>query len=172
MASMVRPTLLRQAFNAAPAKRLSTQAACQLHRVNPLARRSLQPSFMREAFPQATSIAAFHATTRRPILPALPQKVEGTVNDPALVPHTSHLHGSYHWTFERYLKGCLAYSEQLLTFLGLGSSLLASFRSQSHLLLPVRSILLWMLPFALSFCFIHTLDFSKKKRSTLPRQIY
>jgi hypothetical protein len=30
------------------------------------------------------------------------ETVEGTVNDPAVVPHTSPSHGSYHWDFERY----------------------------------------------------------------------
>lgn len=29
--------------------------------------------------------------------------MEGTVNDPAVVPHTSPTHGSYHWTFERLI---------------------------------------------------------------------
>jgi succinate dehydrogenase (ubiquinone) membrane anchor subunit len=116
---MVRPTLLRQAFNAAPAKRLSTQTAYQLRTASPLAHLPLRSSFVRGALPQATRIAAFHVTARRPILPALPQKVEGTVNDPAIIPHTSHLHGSYHWTFERYLRDFLASIEQLLIFLGL-----------------------------------------------------
>uniref|UniRef100_Q5G5B2 Succinate dehydrogenase [ubiquinone] cytochrome b small subunit n=1 Tax=Pyricularia grisea TaxID=148305 RepID=Q5G5B2_PYRGI len=48
-------------------------------------------------------IAAFHASSRRNLLPPLPQKIQGTVNDPAPVPSPSPSHGHYHWTFERIL---------------------------------------------------------------------
>jgi len=48
-------------------------------------------------------VAAFHASGSKAILPPLPQKVEGTLNDPAPVPSPSPTHGSYHWTFERLI---------------------------------------------------------------------
>jgi hypothetical protein len=35
-------------------------------------------------------------------LPPLPQKIQGTANDPVPVPTPEYVHGSYHWTFERY----------------------------------------------------------------------
>ncbi|KAK3355883.1 CybS-domain-containing protein [Neurospora tetraspora] len=46
-------------------------------------------------------VAAFHTTSRKSLLPPLPQRIEGTVNDPVEVPPTSPSHGSYHWTFDR-----------------------------------------------------------------------
>ncbi|KAF2148460.1 succinate dehydrogenase subunit D [Myriangium duriaei CBS 260.36] len=48
-------------------------------------------------------VAGFHASPTRAILPPLPQKISGTVNDPVVVPHSSYAHGSYHWTMERAL---------------------------------------------------------------------
>ncbi|KAF3481201.1 succinate dehydrogenase membrane anchor subunit [Arthroderma uncinatum] len=49
----------------------------------------------------------FHATSRKDILPPLPQVVEGTTNDAAPIPPTSPVHGSYHWTFERVVAASL-----------------------------------------------------------------
>ena len=49
---------------------------------------------------QATS---FHTTTKRQLLPAGPQVIQGGINDPVKVPEPSPSHGSYHWTFERIL---------------------------------------------------------------------
>ncbi|KAK4105643.1 hypothetical protein N658DRAFT_503754 [Parathielavia hyrcaniae] len=56
---------------------------------------------------KAARATAFHTTARRDILPPLPQRVDGTVNDPAPVPPTSPSHGSYHWTFDRLVAGSL-----------------------------------------------------------------
>lgn len=99
MASIIRPTLLRQAF-AAPSKRvLSTSAlASSALRSTALPSRS---AFARDALPKSTRIAAFHGTGSRMILPPLPQRVVGTANDPVPIPDPTPAHGSYHWTFER-----------------------------------------------------------------------
>ncbi|KAG6999460.1 hypothetical protein G7Y79_00035g071320 [Physcia stellaris] len=51
--------------------------------------------------------AAFQTSSRRDILPAGPQVIEGTANDAAPVPHPSPTHGSYHWTFERLMSAAL-----------------------------------------------------------------
>ena len=84
MASTLRPSLLRPL--------LATRASPSVQRLNlqPLSR----PSW-------ALQRAAFQTSAKRPLLPPLPQKIEGTVNDPAAVhgPHPSE--GSYHWTAER-----------------------------------------------------------------------
>lgn len=101
MASAVRPALLRQACNVAPTKRMASTVARSTSYASPLSRRPLHSAFVRDALPGASRIAAFHATVRRPILPPLPQKIEGTLNDPAVVPDPSPSHGSYHWSFER-----------------------------------------------------------------------
>ncbi|KAH7018553.1 CybS-domain-containing protein [Microdochium trichocladiopsis] len=73
MASLFRPTLLRQAG---------------------LARHALA----RPAAPSTIArVAAFHASSRRSLLPP------GPLNDAAPVPSPSPSHGSYHWTFERLI---------------------------------------------------------------------
>ncbi|KAK0668248.1 putative mitochondrial succinate dehydrogenase cytochrome b small subunit precursor [Cercophora samala] len=51
--------------------------------------------------------AAFHTTAKRDLLPPLPQRVVGTVNDAAPVPPPSPSHGSYHWTFDRLVAASL-----------------------------------------------------------------
>jgi succinate dehydrogenase (ubiquinone) membrane anchor subunit len=81
MASVARPALLRQA-TAAPVRRQSVIAG-------------------------SVRAAAFHTTSRRSLLPPLPQRVEGTVNDAAPVPEPSPSHGSYHWTFDRLVAASL-----------------------------------------------------------------
>ncbi|TGZ84555.1 hypothetical protein EX30DRAFT_337068 [Ascodesmis nigricans] len=50
-----------------------------------------------------TAIAAFHATPKHNIMPAGPQVIDGTINDPAPVPEQNSKHGAYHWSFERLL---------------------------------------------------------------------
>ncbi|KAL7939442.1 hypothetical protein V8C35DRAFT_286629 [Trichoderma chlorosporum] len=79
MASIVRPSLLRQTA---------------------LAARCAKPAFRNSAI----KASAFHTSTQRSaILPPGPQRIEGTVNDPVPIPNPSAAHGSYHWTFERLL---------------------------------------------------------------------
>lgn len=106
MASLMRPALLRQACQA-PAfqQRFLSTAARQS---SPLAQ-SLRPAFSAPSvLPKASRVAAFHATQRQQILPPLPQKIEGTLNEPVKVPTPEYAHGSYHWTFERYgMPDCL-----------------------------------------------------------------
>ena len=100
MASVMRPGLMRQAFQkpATSQRMLSTLTASTINR--PLAQQ-LRPAFQRSAIPNSTRIAAFHATQRKEILPPLPQKIVGTTNDPTPVPNPDYAHGSYHWSFER-----------------------------------------------------------------------
>jgi succinate dehydrogenase (ubiquinone) membrane anchor subunit len=89
MASLMRPALLRQACQ--PSSRLGLSALTQQTR----------PAFRSAIVKPSTRIAAFHATQRQQILPPLPQKIQGTLNDPVPVPTPEYAHGSYHWTFER-----------------------------------------------------------------------
>jgi hypothetical protein len=100
MASLMRPSLVRHAVSkpATVQRMLSTITASTINR--PLAQQ-LRPAFQRSAVPKAARVAAFHATQRNQILPPLPQKIEGTANDPTPVPDPSYAHGSYHWSFER-----------------------------------------------------------------------
>ncbi|OCL07108.1 mitochondrial succinate dehydrogenase cytochrome b560 subunit D [Glonium stellatum] len=108
MASMARLTLLRQACSAAPTKRMASSIArSTINHASPLSRQPLQSAFVRDTLPGASRIATFHTTSRRPILPPLPQKVQGTLNDPTIVPDPSPAHGSYHWSFERLVSAGL-----------------------------------------------------------------
>ena len=104
MASLMRPSVLRQACQAPAASQrmLSTLTRTPIKPASPLTQH-LRPSFVRTALPKSTRIAAFHATQRKQILPPLPQTIEGTANDPTPVPQPEYVHGSYHWTFERYV---------------------------------------------------------------------
>ncbi|KAI1378877.1 CybS-domain-containing protein [Hypoxylon crocopeplum] len=91
MASIIRPTLLRQTILTASTRRAATTTAT-------LSRHQLiRPTVAKDA----ARVAAFHASSRRNLLPPGPQVIKGTVNDPAPIPETSPTHGSYHWTFER-----------------------------------------------------------------------
>ncbi|KAH3911180.1 succinate dehydrogenase cytochrome b small subunit [Parastagonospora nodorum] len=102
----MRPSLLRHAVQlpAASQRSLSIVTSSSLNR--PLAQQ-LRPAFQRSAMPTSTRIAAFHATQRNQILPPLPQKIEGTTNDPTPVPNPDYSHGSYHWSFERIISAGL-----------------------------------------------------------------
>ncbi|KAF2206056.1 CybS-domain-containing protein [Delitschia confertaspora ATCC 74209] len=105
MASVFRPGLLRQACQpqSASQRMLSTFTSSSTVRSSPLAQQ-IRPSFVRKAIAEQTPrIAAFHATRRQQILPPLPQKIQGTLNDPAPVPDPAPAHGGYHWTFERVI---------------------------------------------------------------------
>ncbi|KAF2268325.1 mitochondrial succinate dehydrogenase cytochrome b560 subunit D [Lojkania enalia] len=108
MASIVRPGLLRQACQTPTASQrmLSTFTSSSIKRSSPLAQQ-LRPAFVRSAIPKSARIAAFHATQRQQILPPLPQKIQGTLNQPVPVPDPSPVHGSYHWSFERLVSAGL-----------------------------------------------------------------
>ncbi|KAH8655184.1 CybS-domain-containing protein [Xylariales sp. PMI_506] len=84
MASLARPMLLRQTA-------LAT------------ASRQGLPTFRSAILKDTTRVSAFHASSRKNLLPPGPQVIKGTVNDAAPVPPPSPSHGSYHWTFERLI---------------------------------------------------------------------
>lgn len=88
MATTLRPTLLRQALAASNKRAFTTTTTTRPSRALPIF--TLQR-------------AAFQTSSRRQILPALPQKIEGSVNDAAPIPDSEPTHGSYHWTTERYI---------------------------------------------------------------------
>ncbi|KFY24504.1 hypothetical protein V493_05195 [Pseudogymnoascus sp. VKM F-4281 (FW-2241)] len=106
MASIVRPTVLRQSCLAAASKRTYTTKVSssfpailsQPTRPAP-ARQAIKSAFA----PGNVRVAAFHAGGRQQILPAGPQVIDGTANDAAVVPPTNASEGSYHWTFERLI---------------------------------------------------------------------
>ncbi|KAK3068056.1 membrane anchor subunit of succinate dehydrogenase, Sdh4 [Teratosphaeriaceae sp. CCFEE 6253] len=86
MASLLRPTLLRQAFAASTARQATALRS--------------QQALLRRA-PLALQQATFQTSAQRAILPPLPQRMEGTVNDAVKLPPSEPSHGNYHWTFER-----------------------------------------------------------------------
>ncbi|KAK1048615.1 membrane anchor subunit of succinate dehydrogenase, Sdh4 [Friedmanniomyces endolithicus] len=96
MASALRPTLIRQAL-AMPSCRLTTSAIPALR---------TQQYFLRRA-PLALQQATFQTSSKRAILPPLPQRMEGTVNDAVRLPPSEPSHGNYHWTFERLVSAAL-----------------------------------------------------------------
>lgn len=91
MATSFRPSILRQvAAAAAPAKRAYSTP-------------TVRSQFNAQTRPTWTAQrAAFQTSARRPILPPLPQVINGNVNEPARVPEPHPSHGSYHWTMERW----------------------------------------------------------------------
>jgi len=113
MASIVRPTMLRQTCLAAASKRtFSTKLTSSFPAISKpassvLSRQNVRSAFVKDALPGSVRIAAFHASGRRPILPPLPQVIDGTANDAAPVPPSEPSHGSYHWTFERLISAGL-----------------------------------------------------------------
>ncbi|KAF2970489.1 hypothetical protein GQX73_g3112 [Xylaria multiplex] len=95
MASALRPMLLRQTALSAATRRAATVPASAFpSRVTP---------FQSTIVKNAGRIAAFHASSRRSLLPPGPQVIKGTVNDAVPVPDPVPTHGSYHWTFERVI---------------------------------------------------------------------
>jgi len=90
MASIARTGLFRQTFASPVRSNLSS-----------LTTRTQRQLVLQTAL-RSWRIAAFHTSQSRALLPPLPQRIEGTVNDPQPLPHVSPMHGSYHWTFERY----------------------------------------------------------------------
>ncbi|KAK0734307.1 succinate dehydrogenase-like protein [Lasiosphaeria miniovina] len=93
MGSIARSALLRQAASV-PKLPAATYAIAR-------------PSALRQSIANTVRASAFHTTSRRNLLPPLPQHVDGTVNDPAPVLETSPAHGSYHWTFDRLVSAGL-----------------------------------------------------------------
>ncbi|KAI5299037.1 membrane anchor subunit of succinate dehydrogenase, Sdh4 [Ascosphaera pollenicola] len=92
MASLFRPTaasmgIMRQSCLAAASK-------------GPAARSSIMGVVSSQGVFQRTG---FQTSSKRAILPPLPQKLPGTVNDPAPLPEVHPSEGSYHWTFERLI---------------------------------------------------------------------
>ncbi|KAL2125239.1 hypothetical protein VTJ04DRAFT_1604 [Mycothermus thermophilus] len=69
--------------------------------------RQVRPAVAPSVLSNAVRAAAFTTTAKRSLLPPLPQRVEGTVNDAARIPPTSPAHGSYHWTFDRLVAASL-----------------------------------------------------------------
>ncbi|MCJ1297281.1 membrane anchor subunit of succinate dehydrogenase, Sdh4 [Hypocenomyce scalaris] len=110
--------MLRQTFLAVPARRtFNTKAIRQLacaFKAPAAHTRFITPqsSLVRsksahDVLSGSMRVAAFHASGRQAILPAGPQHIEGTANDPTPVPDPSPTHGSYHWTFERLIAATL-----------------------------------------------------------------
>jgi succinate dehydrogenase (ubiquinone) membrane anchor subunit len=82
MASIVRPTMLRQACLASASKRtFSTKLSSSFPAINKpaasvLSRPVVRSAFARDALPGTLRVAAFHASGRQAILPPLPRKPE------------------------------------------------------------------------------------------------
>jgi succinate dehydrogenase (ubiquinone) membrane anchor subunit len=66
MASIVRPALLRQTAITAAVARSATRQV-------PASVRFTQPAFRQELLKNQTRVAAFHATSKRQLLPPLPR---------------------------------------------------------------------------------------------------
>ncbi|KAI1809524.1 CybS protein [Poronia punctata] len=96
MASAMRPMLLRQTALSAATRRIATTPTSA-------AFLSSRTSFQSSIAQNAARVAAFHASSRRSLLPPGPQIIKGTVNDAVPVPDPKPSHGSYHWTFERII---------------------------------------------------------------------
>ncbi|KAK4555876.1 membrane anchor subunit of succinate dehydrogenase, Sdh4 [Recurvomyces mirabilis] len=97
MASALRSNMLRQAF-ASPSARLTSST---LPAFQP------QQRFLLQRTPLALQQATFQTSAKRELLPPLPQRLQGTVNDAQILGEPNALHGNYHWTFERGLSAAL-----------------------------------------------------------------
>ncbi|KAE8451146.1 hypothetical protein EG329_004818 [Mollisiaceae sp. DMI_Dod_QoI] len=113
MASIVRPAMIQKTcFAAAPKRAFSTKLSASFPAITKptssvFSRKVVRNAFAKDAIPSSMRVAAFHASGRRSILPALPQVIQGTANDPAPTPPANPSHGSYHWTFERLISAGL-----------------------------------------------------------------
>ncbi|KAF8851561.1 CybS-domain-containing protein [Acephala macrosclerotiorum] len=110
MASIVRPAMMQKTcFAAASRRAFSTKLSTSSPAINTsvLSRKAVRNAFAKDVIPSSMRIAAFHASGKQAILPALPQVIQGTANDPAPVPAANPSHGSYHWTFERLISAGL-----------------------------------------------------------------
>ncbi|KZZ86810.1 Cytochrome b, succinate dehydrogenase small subunit, CybS [Ascosphaera apis ARSEF 7405] len=102
MASLFRPTaasmgIMRQSCRSM-AKGPHMGAAAFVSRSSIMSVVSSQNAFQR---------SGFQTSSKRDLLPPLPQKLPGTVNDPAPLPEVHPSEGSYHWTFERIIAASL-----------------------------------------------------------------
>jgi len=105
MAPIMRIPILRQTCKSIPQTRTlySLVPAARFGRTPPASSRSSPQTLTQRLQPAS----AFHVSSQRAILPALPQHIEGTSNDATPVPEPSPAHGSYHWTFERLMSAAL-----------------------------------------------------------------
>lgn len=107
MAAASRTILLRQTQSLASVpSRVFASTAQPLRILRPAPSISSRPLLAPKWSPISRT-APFSTTVPKHILPAGPQVIKGTVNDPAPVPKPDPLHGSYHWTFERLLSAGL-----------------------------------------------------------------
>ncbi|KAG6367898.1 hypothetical protein INS49_002097 [Diaporthe citri] len=102
MASTARPALLRQTAAASRSMAPSTRAGPSM-----LSKSLMRPSTQSSPKLSIVQATAFHASSRRNLLPPGPQIIRGSVNEPAPVPDPSPSHGHYHWTFERGMAAAL-----------------------------------------------------------------
>ncbi|KAK5109398.1 hypothetical protein LTR62_007064 [Meristemomyces frigidus] len=63
--------------------------------------------FLLQRTPLALQQATFQTSAKRSLLPPLPQRLQGTVNDAQILNTPDSMHGNYHWTFERGLSAAL-----------------------------------------------------------------
>ncbi|KAI5294961.1 membrane anchor subunit of succinate dehydrogenase, Sdh4 [Ascosphaera acerosa] len=96
MASLVRPSAVCMSI-----ARHSCFAAAQGSRMGGIAFAQRSPMMGVVSAQGAFQRYGFQTTSQRALLPPLPQKIPGTVNDAAALPPMSPSHGSHHWTFER-----------------------------------------------------------------------
>ncbi|KAK6582100.1 hypothetical protein PZA11_005797 [Diplocarpon coronariae] len=104
MASITKPAIMlpKTCLAASTKRALSTKLSKSSPAINN-PRWAARDASAKHALPGSMRVAAFHASSRKAILPPLPQVIQGTANDPAPVPAANPSHGSYHWTFERLI---------------------------------------------------------------------
>ncbi|KAF2454619.1 CybS-domain-containing protein [Lineolata rhizophorae] len=109
MASIIRPSLLAQ-LRAAPLSRrvfstrsLPTIGSCSNPSRRPAIRSHGEPASLAARSSILPHSVGFHATPARPILPPLPQRIQGTTNEAQPIVEHSATEGGYHWAFERII---------------------------------------------------------------------
>ncbi|KAI6708934.1 hypothetical protein JHW43_008541 [Diplocarpon mali] len=116
MASITKPAIMlpKTCLAASTKRALSTKLSKSSPAINN-PRWAARDASAKHALPGSMRVAAFHASSRKAILPPLPRELRcsGLVefidantrpaNDPAPVPAANPSHGSYHWTFERLI---------------------------------------------------------------------
>lgn len=99
MASLARTGLLRHSQLMLGARSMPAPSRFSAQAIRATSILSRQPaSSMLATVPR---FAPFSTSTQKKIMPPGPQVIDGGVNDPAPVPKSNPIHGSYHWTFER-----------------------------------------------------------------------